>query len=366
MRRGLLWSLATIVSLAAWADDGEQAKRTKEQAALDAKLLATLQETYQAAFGEITGGVTVHETSLEGTLAKCQESYDKILAVEAEAVPKLQPDLARIFEAWAKPPTEEQLAEAGFDWSQHVLQQSSDVEWNMKMAAANNDVAAARDLPEEFDNIGTAFSRLSTMVRNVGQTRQANGEYLANQVQTLYSPDMIKFYVEGIRVDKMKEAKRCLEWALKFDPNNKYATDRMATIDADIAALAKAVEADIDARKWAGNADGAPAHGQAALEFLRNHENWGRHENGTAVLAVAVRGDWVPGERDFLGRIISWGLPIQVAVTRPDIKAQNRARVYELTLITRQGAPSPARKPPFVNYWVGESWFIRPTALPKP
>jgi len=365
MRRSMLWLLAIAVSLAAWAEDGEQAKRTREQAAHDAKLLATLYDTHKAAFDAITGGVTVHETSLEGTLAKCQQSYDQILAVEADAVPKLQPDLARIFELWAKPPTEEQLAEAGFNWSRYVLQQSADIEWNMKMAAANNDVVAARDLPEEFGNISTAFAQLAGMVRNVEESRRANGEYLANQVQNLYSPDMIKFYQEGIRVDKLKEARLFLEWALKFDPNNAYATGRRATIDAEIAALAQAVEADIDARKWAGNADGAPPHGQAGLEFLRNHDNWGRNPNGTVVLAVAVRGGWVAAERDILGRVISWGLPVHVAVTWPEIKDKNRARVYELTLITRQGAPSPPQKPPFANYWVGDSWYIRPSAVPK-
>lgn len=365
MKHTGLWLLTLAVSLAAWADDGDQAKRTKEQAAQDAKLLTTLEQTHQAALDAVTGGVTIHETSLERIIAQCQESYDVILGLEADAIPKVQPELARIFEVWAKPPTDEQMAEADYDAARYVLQQSSEIEWNMKMAATNQDATAARNLPEEFDKVSNAFRRLSNMVANVDKTRQANAEYLAGMVQTLYSPDMIKFYVEGIRVDKMKEAKTLLGWTLKFDPNNEFATGRMATIDADIAALAKAVEADIDARKWAGHADGAPAYSREAVEFLRNHANWGKNENGTRVLAVAVRGDWVAGDRDILGRVISWGLPVHVAVTWPDIQQKNRARVYELTLITRQGAPSPPQKPPFANYWVGESWYIRPAAVPQ-
>ena len=38
-------------------------------------------------------------------------------------------------------------------------------------------------------------------------TTQPNGEYLADEVKNVYGPDMMKHYVEDIRVDKLKEAK---------------------------------------------------------------------------------------------------------------------------------------------------------------
>lgn len=370
MRPIALLLLVTAVLMAVPAlpqEGGAEVKvaRTKELAFQDAKLLTELYQKYKAAFEGIYGGVSVSETSLEGMLKRCQDDYAKIQNLEENVLPQLRPELARIFEVWGKPPTEEERQANDFDEAQYAFANSGDIEWNMKMTAADKDVAAARDLPEEFGNAGSRFSDLARMLHNVQKTRRANGTYLADYAKNGYSPEMIKFYTEGIRVAKMKEAKTVLQWAVKFDPTNTYATDRLATIDADIAALAKTIEGDIDARKWAGHAEGAPNCDTAALEFIRSHPNWGRNENGTKVLCVAVRGDWVPAERDLFGRIISWGLPVHVAITRPDYQKLNRARVYQLTLITRVGAPSPPKAPPFVNYWVGDSWFIRPAALPK-
>jgi hypothetical protein len=363
----LLIAVALITAPALPQGDEVPAKqeRTKDQAFHDAKLLTDLYAKHKDAFQGIYGGVSVGETTLKQTLALCERDYAKILGLEKDVLPELRPELGRILDLWGKPPTEEERQAEDFDEAEYAFAHSGKIEWAMKMTAANNDVAAARDLPEEFGNVSTYFSRLTRMLSDVGQTRRANGQYLANMVKNGYSPDMIKFYMEGIRVDKLKEAKTILGWALKFDPSNAFAVDRMATIDADIAALAKQIEGDIDARKWAGNADGAPGCGPVGLDFLRSHPNWGKNENGTKVLAVAVRGGWVPGERDIFGRIISWGLPVHVAVSRPDFQAKNRARVYELTLITRQGAPSPPKAPPFASYWVGDSWLIRPAAVPR-
>ena len=55
---------------------------------------------------------------------------------------------------------------------------------------------------------------------------------------------------------------------------------------------------------------------------------------------VHVESGWVPGERDIFGRILNWGLPIHVAVSKPKWAEKNRVRVYELTLIS-QGPKSP-------------------------
>lgn len=361
--------IASVVTLMpAIAQDAEEKpapERTKEQAHHDAKLLTDLYDKHKEAFEGIYGGASVGETSLAATLKLCEEHYAKIQSLEQNVLPEIQPELARILTLWGKPPDEKEAQSEDFDDLEYALGQGGDIEWNMKMTAADNDVGAARDLPEEFGFVSTRFIDLTRMLGNVGKTRKSNGEYLADEVKNVYSADMIDFYVEDIRVDKLKEAKTLLEWALKFDPGNEFANDRMATIDADIDALGKAIEAAIDGRKWAGNAQGAPGYAQAALEFFRNHPNWGKNEKATEVLAVCVRGDWVPGERDIFGRVISWGLPVHLAITKPAYKEKDRARVYELTVITRQSAPSPAKAPPFAGYWVGDSWYIRPSEVPS-
>ena len=77
-------------------------------------------------------------------------------------------------------------------------------------------------------------------------------------------------------------------------------------------------------------------------------------------LDVCVRGPWQVAERDIFGRVISWRLPIHIAVTDPDLRPRNVARVYELSLLAMEGAPDRApQKPPFEGYWVGNSWMMR-------
>ena len=97
------------------------------------------------------------------------------------------------------------------------------------------------------------------------------------------------------------------------------------------------------------------------LGFFRNHEGWGkRPDKKIEVLDACVRGPWQVAERDLFGRVISWRLPIHVAVTDPDLRPRNIARVYELSVLAQEGAPGRAPKaPPFAGYWVGNSWMMR-------
>jgi hypothetical protein len=257
----LLLLMAAAMPMPSVAQDTEKKpapERTKEQAYHDAKLLSELYDKHNEAFEGIYGGVSVSETSVEATLKLCEEHYAKIQNLEESVLPEIQPELARILELWGKPPDEEEAKSEDFDDLQYALGQGGEIEWNMKMTASGEDVQAARDLPEEFSHVSTRFIDLTRMLGNVEKTRESNAEYLADLVKNVYSPDIIEFYVEDIRVDKLKEAKTLLEWALKFDAGNEFANDRMATIDADIDALAKAIEAAIDARKWAGTCAGRP------------------------------------------------------------------------------------------------------------
>jgi hypothetical protein len=377
MRR--LIALLAVVAFpwypAALAQEGggePKPERTAEQAQKDATAIHALYDKYKDAFEGVYGGVSVSETSLAATLKLCEEHAAKLQSLEQTALPEIQPLLAGVLDLWGKPPDEEAQKLAKDDPAQYAMNQSGDIEWNMKMAAAGGDVRAARDLPEVFDNLGTRFTDLARMLANVQKTREANAEYLVDSVKNGYSPDMIDFFVEDIRVDKLKEAKTLLGWALKFDSTNEYANARMATIDGDIAALQKQIEADIDARTWAGNVGDFAGPGsvtglaQAGLEYLRNDRDWGKNANGTEVLAVCVRGGWQPADRDLFGRIISWRLPVHVAATRPALKEKNVARVYELSMVAKEGPPGGAPKaPPFDGYWVGDSWNMRLNKVPQ-
>jgi hypothetical protein len=176
----------------------------------------------------------------------------------------------------------------------------------------------------------------------------------------------------------MTQWRTILQWALKFDEANQYANARLAKMDAEIADMQKALEKEIDDKQWAGQTADFAGPGsaeqlsQVAADFLRKDKLWGNQgpepeknpdgtvRQGVQVVAVVVRGPWQVAETDLFGRVISWRLPIHVAVTKPDLKARNIARVYELSIVTKQGAPGHvAKAPPFDGCWVGDSWMMR-------
>ncbi len=355
---------------------------SKAQAGIDALALLELYTKHSEALKPATGGVTVHETSIEATLKLCEEQLAVLQNLEENVLPEVEPVLARVTELWAKPGAEEAArAEGDFDAADFAFRQSGEVEWNMKMAAADNDPRAARDLPEEFDSIGTHYSNLARWLGNLHKTRVANAEYLATHVMN--QPE-ITFFVQDKRVDIMKEWRTLLEWALKFDPTNAYANVRLATIGREIAELEQAVEREIDEATWKGHLGDFPGPGtvgdlaRAALDYLRRDRDWGNQgeepaklpdgtvKPGVEVVAVAVRGPWQVAETDIFGRVLSWRLPVHVAVTKPDLKAKNIARVYELSMVTPTGLPGRVEKaPPFDGFWVGDSWMMRLNKLPQ-
>ena len=129
---------------------------------------------------------------------------------------------------------------------------------------------------------------------------------------------------------------------------------------------------DIDARKWAGDITGFDGPGKtneisrAALEYIRKEPAWNPPGKGVEILAVAVRGPWDVGARDLLGRDIQWRIPVHVAITNKEMKRDNIVRVYELSLLTQEGRPDRVdKKPPFVEYWVGNSWNMRLKKVPS-
>lgn len=359
-------------------DENGLPQATKEQAGVDARAIQELYDKHKEAFEGVYGGISVSETTPEGTLQLCETELAKLEALATTVLPEIEPVLARVTELWAKPGAEaEARAEEGFEVAEFAFQQSGEIEWNMKMAAADNDVVAARDLPEEFDDVGTRYSNLVRMVSNVDKTRRANAEYLATWVRN--QPE-ITFFVQDKRVEIMTQWQTFLQWSLKFDSTNAYANQRLATIATEIADLQKALEAEIDEKEWQGHVDDFPGPGSvselaaAAKEYFRQDRDWGRQGEdvpeedrgkGVEVLAVSVRGPWQVAETDIFGRVTCWRLPIHLAVTKAADRARNVARVYELSACAQVGAPGQARKaPPFDGFWVGHSWMMRLNKVP--
>ena len=211
---------------------------------------------------------------------------------------------------------------------------------------------------------GSAFRTLREGMEKVAQFRQ----YVAEDAAADAERDMRLidegFYVTDMRVETAKKMKEQLTLAHKFDPHNEDVNAMLARIDDYIDDVREDVAAEIDAAEWPGHAAGAPSqHAQAALQYFRDHEEWGQKE-GVEVLAVAVRGGWLPAEHNILGEVIQWRLPVLVAATKPQWKEMDAARVYDLSVLAQKNNPAP-KQPPFAGYWVGDSYLIRLGKLPK-
>lgn len=215
---------------------------------------------------------------------------------------------------------------------------------------------------------GDPGGRLAYLIEALGKvekSRRASAESCVRNAEMFleaFSDQITDAYLK-----RMNDAKQLLVVGQKLDPDNERIVEMLGTIDDRIAAAAEKMEAEIDAATWAGNVAGFPGPGDAAAlakaarDFFRNHEGWGgRTDKKIEVLDACVRGPWLVAERDIFGRVISWRLPVHVAVTDPELRPRNIARVYELSILALEGAPGRAPKsPPFGGYWVGNSWMMR-------
>ncbi len=387
-RLALLVLAAAALAGAVWAQGGgtqtPNAVRSRQQAYTGARALQDLYDKYKDSFRGVYGGESVGETTRARTLALCESELLKLQNLEANALPEIERVMERVTRLWSRDGAEaeaEARAKGDFDPLDFALNQSGGIEWNLKMAATGNDNQKIRELPEEFSWASSRYGDISRWMYNVRRTRVSNGEYLANGVKN--APKITEF-AQNIRVKVMKEWKTLLGWALRFDPANEYANARMVTIDREIADVEKLIEAEIDAKQWAGQMAGfsgpgsATALSRSAMDYFRKDKEWGNMgsepvknddgsvRRGVEILAVVVRGPWQVAEKDIFGRVLSWRLPIHLAITKPDLKAKNVARVYELSMVTKKGIPNRvAKAPPFDGYWVGNSWMMRLNKVPR-
>lgn len=277
----------------------------------------------------------VHGNSMYygGSVEEARQALATLEQLEREVLPEVQPVLAHIVETYGSTAME-----------------------------VNN---AFHRLGVSFDdNVGNRFDELYRGVANVRSSRAASAEQILQRARM--DTGNMGFYSPEIKVRKMRQAKELLVVARQLDPANDGVNRMLASIDGDIETLESAAEAEIDAARWAGDIASFSGPGSpdglaaTALAFFRGHANWGgSSDRRVDVLRVAVRGDWSAAETDLFGRIVSWRLPVHVAVRTPELAERSLVRVYELSAVTRRGGPGTAPSPPFDRYWVGRSWLMR-------
>ena len=168
-----------------------------------------------------------------------------------------------------------------------------------------------------------------------------------------------------------KQYKRIKAWgelAAQLDQDNSRVKEFNSGLDSWIEEDMKALNAKIDKVNWPGKADNAPDDAdklsEIAVEFLQKEENKRAEKNIEVgkILAVVVTGPWRVFKKNLLGEPIQYNLPILCAVEYESDKDLNVARVYDSTLLTEE-YKGVKMAPPFLCATVGNSYYIRPSAL---
>jgi hypothetical protein len=231
----------------------------------------------------------------------------------------------------------------------------------------------SRDIERSFEDLGmdvewqvaSRFKDLYQALQNYEKDRAASADMMAQNAKDVLR--LADDFSPKLRMQHLSEQQEILKIAHEIAPNHAEINQLRVAVSERFAAEAEDIQQEIDAATWKGHASGAPTGlADDALTYLRADRDWGGRE-GEEVLAVAVRGDWQVAERDILGRVIRWRLPLHVATTNAEKRSTyDAASVYEVSLVAEQGAPGAAPKqPPFDGFWVGDNWMIRLAAVPQ-
>jgi hypothetical protein len=158
------------------------------------------------------------------------------------------------------------------------------------------------------------------------------------------------------RLERHAEIKKLEEFCVKNVPG--YSAD--AAVASKLGEDYRQFEAKIDQKTWPAG-KGSDADRAGALEYLKN--SWGKDEKHKyTVLGTVITGEWSVQKKDLLGQPIMYGLPVLLAVQKPEDQAHGLARVFILTLRTAEGA-GVKMSPPFTSDTVGDSYYIRASQI---
>ncbi|MFH0794639.1 MAG: hypothetical protein V2A74_11470, partial [bacterium] len=192
-------------------------------------------------------------------------------------------------------------------------------------------------------------------IENVAKTRQAEFDDIVQRIDSSMQglPGMHDIY----RVPQHGVIRDWVKLLKGFAPDKAKADAKAAEVEKSLEQDMKAFLAKIDGKTWPGNSKGDVA--EAALKFFKESPDWAkRAEEPRIPLGVAVTGDWSVQERDVLGNPTMYGIPVLLAVQVQSEKAQNLARVFNLTMRTAE-SKNPKQEPPFTSITVGDSWYVR-------
>ncbi|MEO0559583.1 MAG: hypothetical protein AAF170_15510 [Bacteroidota bacterium] len=213
-------------------------------------------------------------------------------------------------------------------------------------------------------NASSAFRFFAEGMQKVDQFRTDAAERSLAEADMMFRLLNERFQIGEIREDEAIQVKHQLELGHQFDPGNTAVNARLATVDAEIDAVRQGVQDEIGEAEWPHGTTNAPWQLEDdALAYFRAHAEWGGKDD-VEVLAVVVLDDWQIAERNVLGQVTQWRLPVVVAASKPVWTELGAARAFELSVLANPGLPAP-KEPPFWGYWVGDSFLINLDKVPN-
>ena len=206
------------------------------------------------------------------------------------------------------------------------------------------------------------FDGIRNGIANIAKTRDAMATKLAQRSQdTIESlPSLHDMY----RVKNHDDARAWFRLAKAFTESNAAVKALDKTIEKQLRADLKAYAKKVEDKMWPGNSKGKEA--KAGITFFENDPGWGSPKKSERTkgnepletLGIHIRDDWSVQARNRDGDPTMYGIPAFVAVQSKTDKEMSLARVYSVTLRTRESR-DPQMKPPFTSILVGESYYIQ-------
>jgi len=205
-------------------------------------------------------------------------------------------------------------------------------------------------------------------IENVAKTRTVMADDLIRRAE-----EMKMRTTKGIHdFARLEQHDRIRAWgkmAARFDPGNPRVKAFNDGVDAWVKADAKALYAKIDKATFPKQASDAPKNAKElareAKAFLQKEEEKLAAQKGkeaSKVLKVVVTGPWRVFKKNILGEPIQYNLPIATAVQTESEKKKDLARVYLSTMLTQE-MKGVKKAPPYLGATVGNSYYIRPSAV---
>lgn len=206
------------------------------------------------------------------------------------------------------------------------------------------------------------FDGIRNGIANIAKTRDVMATKLAQRSQdTIESlPSLHDLY----RVKNHDDARAWFRLAKTFTESNAAVKALDKTIEKQLRADLEAYAKKVEDKTWPGNSKGKEA--KAGITFFENAPGWGSPQKSERTkgnepletLGIHIRGDWSVQARNREGDPTMYGIPAFVAVQSKTDKEMGLARVYSITLRTRESR-DPEMKPPFISILVGDSYYIQ-------